>query len=531
MSTFAPIIALFLAAPPSDAERIARLEAILEADQGQLDTLRRKLDSGEHRDAQASFTALDARLARGTRDLQSLRAQKNNAEADALDESLKSLRERWQLARDRFDLVLKERRSLQVKSAALEKRIQSSRDELSRLLDHAHGMAETLLERIDATRQSIEIEQRLRDTARRKMEVARQARQVLAREFQTAAEERRPALLDELDAVNQRELDAANEERAFVDRLAALQDDLAALQNEQLESLRQPKVLSTDTPGRAAFAPEVAIDWLKLHGPIILVILLGMWALRWMVQVGSCRIARLVVAGSHLDKAESEDRAATLASVFRSTGSLVILVGGILMLLDQFGVPIGPLLGGAAVLGLAVAFGAQNLVKDYFTGFMVLMEDQYAVNDVVKINNVDGVVERITLRMTVLRDASGVAHFIPHGTVTMVSNMTYSWSRANLEIPVAYKEDTDRVMAVLKELCAELRAEEAYAPFILEDAEMLGVDAFRDSGVIVKFLVKTAPTKQWDVKRELLRRIKKRFDEEGIEIPLPQRVVHHRGSP
>lgn len=285
---------------------------------------------------------------------------------------------------------------------------------------------------------------------------------------------------------------------------------------------------SGDATSMAILTPESILDWLILHGPTICVILVGMIVLRRLVRHGSCRIARLVVAATHLDKAESEDRAATLTAVFRSTGSLFILVGGILMLLDQFGVPIGPLLGGAAIFGLAVAFGAQNLVKDYFTGFMILLEDQYAVNDVIRINNVAGMVERITLRMTVLRDASGVAHFIPHGTITMVSNMSHGWSRANLEIAIAYKEDTDRVMVVLKDICTELRKDEKFAPLMLDDAEMLGVDALGESGVVVKFLAKTAPTKQWEVKRELLRRIKKRFDEEGIEIPLPQRVVYHR---
>jgi small conductance mechanosensitive channel len=270
------------------------------------------------------------------------------------------------------------------------------------------------------------------------------------------------------------------------------------------------------------------LDWLRQHGPAIALILLGMIALRWAVRVGARRIARLVMKSTHLGRIESEDRAATLAGVFRSTGSVVIIVGGVLMLLEQFGVPIGALLGGAAVVGLAVAFGAQNLVKDYFTGFMILLEDQYAVNDIVKINSVAGMVERITLRMTVLRDVAGVAHFIPHGSISMVSNMSHGWSRVNLEVPISYKEDPDRVMEVLKAVCAELRADERFAPLILDDAEMLGVDALGESAVVVKFLVKTAPTKQWGVKRELLRRIKKRFDELGIEIPFPQRVVHQR---
>src|SRR5947209_781288 len=154
------------------------------------------------------------------------------------------------------------------------------------------------------------------------------------------------------------------------------------------------------------------------------------------------------------------------------------------MLLDEIGIPIVPLMGGAAVLGLAVAFGAQNLIKDYFTGFMVLLEDQYAVNDVVKINNVGGKVERITLRMTVLRDNAGVAHFVPHGTISTVSNMSHGWAKANLEIGVSYKEDIDRVLDVLRELGAEIRHDETIGPMILEDAEVPGIDSFGESAVI-----------------------------------------------
>jgi small conductance mechanosensitive channel len=216
---------------------------------------------------------------------------------------------------------------------------------------------------------------------------------------------------------------------------------------------------------------------------------------------------------------ESEDRAETLVGVFRNTMSALILCGGVLMLLDEVGIPIVPLMGGAAVFGLAVAFGAQNLIKDYFTGFMVLLEDQYAVNDMVRINGIEGKVERITLRMTVLRDQGGTAHFVPHGVITTVSNASHGWSRATVEIGVAYREDTDRVMKVLREVCAEVRREQHFGSLILEEPDMLGVDRLDDSAVVLKFLVKTKPMKQGDVKRELLRRIKRRFDELGIATP------------
>jgi small conductance mechanosensitive channel len=159
---------------------------------------------------------------------------------------------------------------------------------------------------------------------------------------------------------------------------------------------------------------------------------------------------------------------------------------------------------------------------------MVLLEDQYAVNDIVKINSVGGKVEKITLRMTVLRDTSGVAHFIPHGTIATVSNMSHGWARVNVDVGIGFQEDVDRVMEVLRGICTELQNDPQFDPVILEDADVLGIDSMTESAVILKVLIKTQAMKQWDVKRELLRRIKKRFDQLGIEIPYPQSVVHHR---
>jgi small conductance mechanosensitive channel len=185
-------------------------------------------------------------------------------------------------------------------------------------------------------------------------------------------------------------------------------------------------------------------------------------------------------------------------------------------------------MGGAAVLGLAVAFGAQNLIKDYFSGFMVLLEDQYGINDVVRIGSISGMVEHISLRTTVLRDLEGVVHFIPHGTISTVSNLTHGWSRALFDVDIAYSEDIDRVMEVLLELGRELRRDPQFGPLILDDPEMLGVDELANSSVIVKFFLKTRPLQQWTVKREMLRRIKNRFDQLGIEIPYPHQTVHHR---
>ncbi len=207
----------------------------------------------------------------------------------------------------------------------------------------------------------------------------------------------------------------------------------------------------------------------------------------------------------------------------------MIYIGGTLMILDEAEIPIAPLLGGAAVFGLAVAFGAQNLIRDFFYGFMILLENQYKLNDVIKIGDMAGQVERISLRMTALRDLEGNVHFIPNGQINAVTNMTHGWSRALFDVGVAYKEDVDRVMEVLTDLGRQLRRDPNFGPLILEDLTMLGVDALADSAVVIKFYIKTRPLQQWTIKRELLRRIKNRFDDLGIEIPFPHRTIYHRG--
>jgi small conductance mechanosensitive channel len=277
------------------------------------------------------------------------------------------------------------------------------------------------------------------------------------------------------------------------------------------------------------FSPQNLLQWLLDNGLKIVLILASMWVLHWLVGVVSRRIVKVVARTTGRGTAqERENRAHTLVGVFRNVAAIIIFGGGALMLLDAVGVPIAPLMGGAAVFGLAVAFGAQNLIRDYFSGFMVLLENQYGVNDVVKIGDHSGLVEKITLRMTVLRDLEGVVHFIPHGTINTVSNFTHVWSRALFDVAVAYKEDVDRVMQVLVDLAKELRTDPVLGPEILDDPEMLGVDALGDSAVVIKFFIKTRPLKQWLVKRELLRRIKRRFDELSIEIPFPQRTLHLR---
>jgi small conductance mechanosensitive channel len=223
---------------------------------------------------------------------------------------------------------------------------------------------------------------------------------------------------------------------------------------------------------------------------------------------------------------ESAKRAETLVRLIRQAVYLALWTAVILVLLQEMGVEIGPILAGAGILGLAVGFGAQNLVRDVISGFFLILENQVRVGDVAIINGTGGLVEKVNFRTLVLRDLAGVVHVFPNGTINTLSNMTHEWSAYVFNIGVAYKEDTDRVVAVLERVLGEMQADETFGPLILEAPEIMGVDQFADSAVVIKGRIKTLPIRQWMVGREFLRRVKRTFDQEGIEIPFPHQTVY-----
>ena len=223
---------------------------------------------------------------------------------------------------------------------------------------------------------------------------------------------------------------------------------------------------------------------------------------------------------------EVEKRAATLSGILRKTVVIAIWVLALVMALKESGFDIAPLLAGAGVLGLAVGFGAQHLVRDLFAGLFILLENQVRVNDVAIINGTGGLVEQINLRTIVLRSLDGTVHIFPNGTITTLSNMTHEFSYYVFNVGVAYKEDTDHVIEVLKQVADEFMQDEKYKPLVLAPLEVLGVDQFGDSAVVIKARFKTVPVQQWTVGREMNRRIKKKFDEVGIEIPFPHRSIY-----
>ncbi len=223
---------------------------------------------------------------------------------------------------------------------------------------------------------------------------------------------------------------------------------------------------------------------------------------------------------------ESEKRIETILRLMRQAALLALWITVGLILLKQLGVEITPIIASAGVAGVAVGFGAQNLVRDVISGFFIILENQIRVGDVAIINGTGGLVEHINFRTTVLRDLSGTVHIFPNGTITTLSNMTNEWSAYVFEIGVAYKENTDTVVEVMREVGNSMQADEKFGALMLAEPEIFGVDKLGDSAVVIKGRIRTRPIRQWDVGREYLRRIKLTFDEKGIEIPFPHRTLY-----
>ncbi len=269
---------------------------------------------------------------------------------------------------------------------------------------------------------------------------------------------------------------------------------------------------------------DKTIVWFTTSGlRILLVIVLALIALR----IGKWLSRRLLapIVGDDSD-IETRKRADTLGSLIRYVLTVAILSVALMMILGEFGIELGPILAAAGIVGLAVGFGAQHLVQDVISGFFILMEDQIRVGDIVNIAGKGGLVERVTLRTTVLRDLSGNVHYVRNGQIDVVTNMTKEYSQYVFDVGVAYRENVDEVMDVVREVDIELRADDEFGGDILEPIEVLGLDQFADSAIIIKARTKTKPSKQWRIGREFNRRLKKKFDEKNIEIPFPHVTLY-----
>jgi len=274
--------------------------------------------------------------------------------------------------------------------------------------------------------------------------------------------------------------------------------------------------------------PDFAEFWrdLAAAGPalrVLLIIVLAWVAIAVMQR--AIRLLRTRIAG-RMDDREAVKRAETLGRVFRYLVAVVVSLVAGLLILAEFGISVAPILGAAGVAGIAIGFGAQSLVKDYFNGFFILLENQIRQGDVVKIADNAGFVEEVTLRYVRLRDYDGNVHFIPNGLITTVMNFSRDFAQSVIDVGIAYRENVDDAFAAMREVGAAMRADEVYGPKILADLEIAGVERWDDSAVVLRCRFKVAPLEQWSVRREYLRRLKHAFDAKGIEIPYPHLTIY-----
>jgi small-conductance mechanosensitive channel len=292
-----------------------------------------------------------------------------------------------------------------------------------------------------------------------------------------------------------------------------------------------------------------ASNWLIAKPLSILGLLLIGLALRWLVHRTIDKITATASEGAlpsiithgrmsqlflehHAAAAERrEQRAATMGGLLKSITTGVIAIIVVFMMVAQLGYNIAPLIASAGIVGVALGFGAQSLVKDFLGGIFLILEDQYGVGDSVNLGTASGTIEAVGLRVTRLRDVDGTVWYVRNGEILAVGNMSQEWARTVLDVPVAFSEDISRVRDVLQEVAQAVWEDPEYRPEILEAPEVWGVERWDPDGVVMRLVVKTAPQQQWSVARELRERVKDRFDAEGIEIPLPQRMVWRRDVP
>ena len=256
---------------------------------------------------------------------------------------------------------------------------------------------------------------------------------------------------------------------------------------------------------------------------------LGIWALAWValhvVKLTARRIEQSVDDGDDSVTTLREKRGRTISQLLRSVGRVVIVTIALLLTFNVF-INIAPILAGAGILGLAISFGAQSLVRDIISGFFILLENQFAVGDVIDAAGKSGVVERMTMRVVVLRDLEGTMHVIPNGEIKVVSNKTRGWARAVVDIAIPYTEDVDRILALVRDEAAQFSTDKIWGLQLDGPVDVLGIEELRDNSIVIRTLLKTQPGSQWNVAREFRRRLKIRFDREAIETPFQQRRVN-----
>jgi len=271
--------------------------------------------------------------------------------------------------------------------------------------------------------------------------------------------------------------------------------------------------------------------WVLHHGiKMIAIVFIAYLLLRFIDMVIEKSIRKMVIPQYFLSKEAEKKREDTLIKIFSVSTSVLIWMIALLMLLQEIGIAIGPLLAAAGIAGLAFGFGGQYLIRDLISGLFIILENQYRLGDIVCFDKACGVVEDISLRMTTLRDLDGTVHHIPHGEIKTVSNLSKTFARVNLNIGVAYNTNIEHVISVVNNIGQELAEDAAWKDHIIKPPQFLRIDDFADSAIMIKILGETKPLKQWDVAGELRKRLIIAFNKEGIEIPFPQ-IVTHQAKP
>lgn len=270
------------------------------------------------------------------------------------------------------------------------------------------------------------------------------------------------------------------------------------------------------------------IPWLTNHGIRIVIIAILALVINRLLKRLIIRAVRTAVKSDKNTPPDAEKkREDTLIRIFTGALNIIIIIVAVMMIVGELGIEIGPLIAGAGIVGLAVGFGGQYLIRDIITGLFLMLENQYRIGDVVDIEGLSGSVEDISLRKTTLRNLDGIVHHIPHGSITKVSNLSKDFARVNIDMGVAYSTNIEHLIRVINETGRELAADPAFSDSIISPPQFLRVNEFADSAIMVKILGDTKPLKQWEIAGEFRKRLKFAFDREGIEIPFPQRVIHH----
>jgi len=273
---------------------------------------------------------------------------------------------------------------------------------------------------------------------------------------------------------------------------------------------------------------ELIIPWLLTSGVKVVFIIIAALILNKIIVRFIEKAVRIAVRPDGISSKEAEEkRENTLIQIFNTTANIGILVITGLMVMQEFGVEIAPILAAAGIVGLAFGFGGQYLIRDIISGLFIILENQYRVGDVVSFDNASGTVQEISLRKTTLRDLDGTVHHIPHGEIKKVSNLSKDFSRINLDMGVGYSSNLEHVISVINKVGTELANDPNWKDSVTSAPQFLRVNDFADSAIMLKILGETLPSKQWEVTGELRKRLKVAFDNEGIEIPFPQMVLHH----